>query len=245
MRIPRIYTEQNLQANTTVALETGPSAHIAKALRMQVDDSLVLFNGEGGQYTATIVALDKKVVQIRTMEHSAGELESPLRLSLGIAISRGDRMDWIIQKATELGVARIVPLMTERTEVKLKGDRAEKKQTHWRQIVISACEQCGRNRLPELKSLIAVNDWLPTVDAQRKFVLHHRDSAASNLEQRPVTVAILVGPEGGLSDREIAYAGDQGFEALTLGPRVLRTETAPLAALAILQSRWGDMPLQT
>ncbi|MFT4824105.1 MAG: 16S rRNA (uracil1498-N3)-methyltransferase [Halioglobus sp.] len=244
MRIPRIYTGQNLQANTTVELEPGPSAHIAKALRMRVGDSVVLFNGEGGQYTASIVALEKKLVQVCTKEHDTQELESPLRVSLGIAISRGDRMDWIIQKATELGVACIVPLMTDRTEVKLKGDRAEKKQAHWRQIMISACEQCGRNRLPELNSLIAVNDWLPTVDAQRKFVLHQHATVAKTLEQRPESVAILVGPEGGLSDREIAYAGDQSFEVLTLGQRVLRTETAPLAALAILQSRWGDMPLQ-
>ena len=243
MRIPRIYTEQNLQANAAFELGPGPSAHIAKALRMRTGDSLILFNGEGGEYKASIVALEKKFVQIRTQEHNPAELESPLQLALGIAISRGDRMDWIVQKATELGVVSITPLMTQRTEVKLKGDRAEKKHAHWRQIIISACEQCGRNRLPELNNLMDLNSWLPSVKAQRKFVLHHRNTSAQKLEQQPTSVAILVGPEGGLSDQEIDQAGNQGFEALTLGPRVLRTETAPLAALAILQSRWGDMAL--
>lgn len=244
MRIPRIYTQQNLTADSTVELESGPSAHIARALRMRIGDSVILFNGEGGEYTSSIVALEKKFVQLKTQNHDNQELESPLALELGIAISRGDRMDWVIQKATELGVARITPLMTERTEVKLKGERAEKKLTHWHQVIISACEQCGRNRLPSLNPLREISDWLPNVEAQRKFVLHHRDTAASKSEKLPASAAILVGPEGGLSDREIALAGDQGFEALTLGPRVLRTETAPLAAIAILQSRWGDMPLE-
>lgn len=244
MRIPRIYTCQDLQANSTVELEPGPSAHIARALRMRVGDSVVLFNGEGGEYNSSILALEKKFVQLQTGEYNEREVESPLHLVLGIAISRGDRMDWIIQKATELGVAGITPLMTERTEVKLKGERAQKKDAHWRQVIISACEQCGRNRLPALNSLIDISEWLPGVDAQRKFVLHHRDTAAGKREQQPESAAIVVGPEGGLSDREIAIAGDWGFEALTLGPRVLRTETAPLAAIAILQSRWGDMPLE-
>ncbi|MFK8047349.1 MAG: 16S rRNA (uracil(1498)-N(3))-methyltransferase [Halioglobus sp.] len=244
MRIPRIYTAQHLLANSTVQLESGPSAHIAKALRMRVGDAVILFNGEGGEYTSSITSLGKKCVELQIQEHNHQESESPLLLELGIAISRGDRMDWVIQKATELGVASITPLMTERTEVKLKGERAEKKNRHWHQVIISACEQCGRNRLPSLNRLVDVNDWLQSVDAQRKFVLHHRDDAANKQAQQPTSAAILVGPEGGLSDREIAVAVDTGFEALTLGPRVLRTETAPLAAIAILQSRWGDMPLE-
>jgi len=244
MRIPRIYTEQHLLANSTVQLEAGPSAHIAKALRMRVGDAVILFNGEGGEYRSSISALEKRHVELQIQDYDRREPESPLVLELGIAISRGDRMDWVIQKATELGVASITPLMTERTEVKLKGERAEKKHSHWQQVIISACEQCGRNRLPSLHHLVDVNDWLPRVDAQRKFVLHHRDDAANKQEQQPKSAAILVGPEGGLSDREIAVAVDTGFEALTLGPRVLRTETAPLAAVAILQSRWGDMPLE-
>jgi len=134
--------------------------------------------------------------------------------------------------------------MTERTEVKLKGERATKKLTHWQQVIVSACEQCGRNRLPGLDGLIDLHNWLPAVEAQRKFVLHHRDAPVSQKDDAPRSAVILVGPEGGLSSREITLAGDQGFESLTLGPRILRTETAPLAALAILQARWGDMTLE-
>lgn len=244
MPTTRIYTEQALRPNETVELEPGPSAHIARVLRMRVGDTLQLFNGDGGEYPATLSSLNKKSVQAVTGDHDPGELESPLRLELGIAISRGDRMDWVIQKATELGVASITPLTTQRTEVKLKGDRESKKMQHWRQIIISACEQCGRNRLPELRPLQSLDKWLPTVVADRKFVLHHRDTNADKADEIPSSVAILIGPEGGLSPEEIAAAEKSDFEALTLGPRVLRTETAPLVALAILQAKWGDMPLE-
>ena len=244
MRIPRIYTEQDLQPNASIALEAGPSQHIARALRMSESDTVRLFNGEGGEYLATVTAVNKKAVQVTTADHLSQELESPLRLGLGIAMSRGDRMDWIIQKATELGVASITPLTTERTEVKLKGDRVHKKLQHWRQVTVSACEQCGRNRLPVLHPLSSLENWIDGVEAERKFVLHHRDTSAEKSVVTPSSVAILIGPEGGLSAEEISAAGNCGFEALTLGPRVLRTETAPLAALAILQARWGDMPLE-
>jgi len=242
MRTTRIYTEQALEPNGTVELEPGPSAHISRSLRMNAGDTLVLFNGNGGEYPATISSLTKKSVHLVTGDHNPRELESPLQLHLGIAISRGDRMDWVIQKATELGVASISPLTTERTEVKLKGDREANKLQHWKQITISACEQCGRNRLPRLHPLQKASDWLPTVSADRKFVLHHRDTSVGKSNNKPESVAILIGPEGGLSPDEIVAAESSGFEALTLGPRVLRTETAPLAAIAILQAQWGDMP---
>lgn len=242
MRAPRIFTEQILGPNVSIELERGPSQHIARALRMRVGGSLLLFNGDGGEYAATITAVDKNAVRISTQDHYQTERESPLSLELGIAISRGDRMDWVIQKATELGVASITPLTSERTEVKLKADRASKKHKHWRQIIISACEQCGRNRLPELQALKSVNQWLPHVVADRKFVLHHRHGSAQNTGQKPTSVAVLVGPEGGLSPQEIDIAKGFDFEPLSLGPRILRTETAPIATLAILQAQWGDMP---
>ena len=244
MRVPRVFTTQPLQSNSAVELEAGPSAHIAKALRMRIGDAIALFNGLGGEFSAEIVSIDKKAVKLNVLDHNAHELESPLQLELGIAISRGDRMDWVIQKATELGATSIAPLTTLRTEVKLKGERAEKKQRHWQQIIISACEQCGRNRLPQLQSLASLENWLPGVNAERKFVLHHRDTSATKTDTRPTSAAILIGPEGGLNKSEIINAGQHGFEALTLGPRILRTETAPLAAIAILQARWGDMPLE-
>lgn len=244
MRVPRIFTTQPLQINSEVELEAGPSGHIAKALRMRIGDAVTLFNGLGGEFSAEIYSIDKKSVKLNVLNHNAQEFESPLQLELGIAISRGDRMDWVIQKATELGATRISPLTTLRTEVKLKGERAEKKLRHWQQVIIGACEQCGRNQLPQLQALASLESWLPGVNADRKFVLHHRDTSATKTDIRPTSAAILVGPEGGLNKDEIISAGQHGFEALTLGPRILRTETAPLAAIAILQAKWGDMPLE-
>ncbi|RLA55765.1 MAG: 16S rRNA (uracil(1498)-N(3))-methyltransferase [Gammaproteobacteria bacterium] len=243
MRIPRIYTGQELRGNTRIALEPRPSAHIARALRMREGDKLTLFNGEGGEYLAAIAAIDKKKVVVTTGAHQARELESGLHIHLGIAVSRGDRMDWMVQKATELGVGALTPLFTERTEVKLTGERAAKKIHHWQQIAISACEQCGRNRVPSIDALQDIGDWLASTVAERKFVLHHRADSIGGAGDKPASIALLVGPEGGLSDQEISAAEQAGFQSLRLGPRVLRTETAPLAAIAILQAHWGDMQL--
>lgn len=151
-------------------------------------------------------------------------------------------MDWVMQKATELGVAAVTPLFTERTEVKLSAERAAKKLRHWQQVMTSACEQCGRNRLPQLPDIQRLDSWLADTTAQRKFVMHHRASDQAGNTGKPSSVALLVGPEGGLTEGEIEAAAHAGYSALRLGPRVLRTETAPLAGIAILQARWGDMP---
>jgi 16S rRNA (uracil1498-N3)-methyltransferase len=150
-------------------------------------------------------------------------------------------MDWVVQKATELGVNALTPLFTERTEVKLTGERAAKKIRHWQQIAISACEQCGRNRLPMIHALQDMDHWLASTEAQRRFVLHHRADSIGGASDKPDSIALLVGPEGGLGDNEIGAAEQAGFQPLRLGPRILRTETAPLAAIAILQAHWGDM----
>jgi 16S rRNA (uracil1498-N3)-methyltransferase len=241
MRIPRIYTGQALRGNNRIELEPGPSAHVARALRMREGDKLTLFNGEGGEYPTDIAAIDKKKVVVTTGAYQALELESNLHIHLGIAVSRGDRMDWVVQKATELGVDTLSPLFTERTEVRLTGERAAKKIHHWQQIAISACEQCGRNRLPVIQGLQDMSHWLAATQAQRKFVLHHRADAIGGAGDKPDSIALLVGPEGGLGDNEIAAAEQAGFQSLRLGPRILRTETAPLAAIAILQAHWGDM----
>jgi 16S rRNA (uracil1498-N3)-methyltransferase len=242
MRIPRIHTGQVLQAHTTLDLEAGPSQHVARALRMGPGDELVLFDGSGGEYSAVIAAVDKgKRVQVNTGALRQTELESPLQIHLGIAVSRGERMEWVVQKATELGVSTISPLLSHRSEVKLKGERAQRKIDHWQQIAISACEQCGRNRLPAVTPLQGVAQWLASTQAQRRFVLHHRADAIDWCRDKPDSAALLIGPEGGLSTEEIAAAEHAGYQSLRLGPRVLRTETAPLAALAILQAQWGDM----
>jgi 16S rRNA (uracil1498-N3)-methyltransferase len=208
---------------------------------MKPGDRLVLFNGSGGQYPATITALGKKSVLATTEDLEAVERESSLLLLLGIAMSRGERMDWVVQKATELGVSSIAPLVTERTEIKLRGEREKKKLRHWQQIAVSACEQSGRNRIPEILAPQRLDQWLDQVQVDIKLVLDPGADISNPGASRPASAALLVGPEGGLSSAEIDAAERAGFNGLQLGPRILRTETAPLAAIAILQARWGDM----
>lgn len=243
MRIPRIHTRQPLTPDAEFELEPGPSQHLARALRMQAGESIVLFDGSGGEYPATLLSVSKKAVTARTAGHRAHESESPLAIHLGIAVSRGERMDWTVQKVTELGASELTPLFSERTEVRLSGDRAEKKRGHWQHIAISACEQCGRNRIPVVHPLQRLDDWLLAARGDHRLVLHHRCHKSPPISSRPRSLTLLVGPEGGLSEQEIGRAEAAGFEPMALGPRVLRTETAPLAAIAILQARWGDMGL--
>jgi 16S rRNA (uracil1498-N3)-methyltransferase len=242
MRSRRIYTAQALDSNAVFNLEPEPSRHLARALRMRAGDSLTLFNGRGGEYPAELIDVSNRNVQVRTGACMARDCDSNLDIQLGIAVSRGERMDWIVQKATELGVNSVTPLATEHAGVKLSVERADKKIRHWTQVAISACEQCGRNKLPEIHPMQELVSWLAATLAERKFVLHHRATMAAETGDSPASVALLVGPEGGLSSAEIETAERAGYAALSLGPRVLRTETAPLAAIAILQSRWGDMP---
>ncbi len=240
MRIPRIYTAQTLVTGDLIQLEEAASHHLSKVLRMQAGRELILFNGAGGEFAATINEVSKKYVSVLIAEHTADNRESSLQLELAIGISRGERFEWVLQKATELGVTKITPLITERTEVKTGGDRQEKLQDRWQHILISACEQCQRNLLPELSAPMQISDWLNTVNADLRFVLHHRDSKTLPAEQKPQSVSLLIGPEGGLSENEIALAQAKNFAALTLGPRVLRTETAPVAAISLVQYLWGD-----
>ena len=241
MRLPRIHTDQALQAGARVELEPGQAHYIARVLRMRAGDALILFNGAGGQYPATLEAVGKNAVAVTIGEFEPVERESPLALHLGIAISRGDRMDWVVQKATELGVYAITPLLSERTEVKLKGEREARKLRHWQQIATSACEQCGRNRLPVVHPLQPLQDWCQRVEADARLVLDPAAESSDPGAAAPASIALLVGPEGGFSAAEIAAAATAGFHSLQLGPRVLRTETAPLAAISLLQARWGDM----
>lgn len=244
MRIPRIYTSQTINEHSKFALEQGPSHHLIKVLRMGSGRELILFDGGGFEYPATIVKVDKKVATVTTTAACQRNTESPLKTTLAIGISRGDRMEWVIQKATELGASEIVPLLMERSEVKLTPERQEKKHASWKQVVISACEQCQRNRLPTLQAPTHLSDFLQRAPATRNFVLHHRsDNPLENHTQltRPESVCIVVGPEGGISDDELKQCKSNGFETLCLGPRVMRTETAPLSALSVLQHLWGDL----
>ncbi|HEY8568918.1 16S rRNA (uracil(1498)-N(3))-methyltransferase [Microbulbifer sp.] len=245
MRIPRIYSAESLAGKSEVQLDEAASRHLVKVLRLGPGRPLILFDGEGGEYEAELLEAGKKAL-VKIGAHSEEDYQSPLAITLAIGISRGDRFDWVIQKATELGVAAIQPLFTERCEVKLSGERMEKKLGQWQQIAISACEQCARNRVPEILSPQKFTQFLDHArsDAALKLVLHHRtETTLAELEQqagRPDAALLLVGPEGGLSAEEIELALQQGFHPLRLGPRVLRTETAPVAALSVLQFQWGD-----
>jgi len=241
MRIPRIHTTQELASGRSLRLEAGPSRHIARVLRLREGNLVMLFDGRGGEYSARIVSIDRHSVTAQTLEYHPGLPHSSLDIHLGIAASRGDRMDWTLQKSTELGVAAITPLLTQRTGLKLTGERAAKKFRHWQQIIASACEQCGRCLLPVLHSPQELGPWLDATQAAGKFSLHPGTPSAVPASEAPASVALLTGPEGGFCDEEIAAATSTGFRTLSLGPRVLRTETAPLAAIAILQATWGDM----
>jgi 16S rRNA (uracil1498-N3)-methyltransferase len=238
---PRFYTEQALASGAELTLEAGPSRHIASALRLREGAQLRLFNGAGGEYLAEVSTLDKQAVSVRVGDFFPDDREAPLAITLGIGISRGERMDLVVQKSTELGVSAIQPLVTERTEVRLKGEREVKKRRHWQQVAVSACEQSGRNRVPEIAEPLPLDHWLSRATADLKLVLHHRNRQGLAEYATPASIALLVGPEGGLSGAEIESAETAGFHPLRLGPRVLRTETAPLAALSILQFHWGDM----
>lgn len=241
MRITRIFTDQPLRAGVELELGKEAARHLVTVLRCQPGQPLVLFNGDGGEFEAQIVTASSKTVTVRVAAYCPVERESPLLCRLGVGISRGDRFDWVLQKATELGVSEIYPLYTERTEVRLKGDREEKKQRHWQQVIVAACEQSGRTCVPQLHAPRMLDEWLP-VAADVKLLLHHRSASTlrSLRELAPASVALLIGPEGGLSEREIEQGLAAGFQSLTLGPRIFRTETAPLVVLSLVQGLWGD-----
>ena len=242
MRIPRVFSPQTIAIGDCIELEAGAARHLTSALRMNSGQLITLFNGHGGEYTAELVEAKKGKATVRITEFDKADRESNLPIHLAIGISRGERMDLIVQKATELGASEITPLFTERCEVKLSGDRLAKKISHWQQVAISACEQCQRNSLPSINSPVKIDQWQVNCDASLKLLLHHRtDQSLSDMPPPSGQVALLIGPEGGLSEREIEQAISLGFSPLALGPRVLRTETAPLAAISILQSLWGDM----
>lgn len=206
---------------------------------MAEGDALQLFDGSGNEFRGTLLEVGKKRVVVRLDESFAGQVESPLQIHLGQGLSRGERMDWAIQKATELGVNEITPIFSERCEVRLKDERADKRLAHWRQVAVSACEQCGRSRVPVIHPPVLLADWIKQTQADLKLVLHPEAEPLVS-HAKPATLAFLIGPEGGLSDAEVDQAQGAGFLPARLGPRVLRTETAPVVALAVAQQLWGD-----
>lgn len=241
MRIPRIYTDSPLSEGSHADLDENAAQHVGRVLRMQPGQELKLFNGDGCDYPATITEAGKKRVEVLVGAAEPNHTESPLQITLGQTLSKGDRMDYAVQKAVEMGATRIVPLTTERCDVKLKGDREEKRLRHWRSVAISAAEQCGRARVPEILSVMTVDQWLEhSRSCDLRLVLHHRTDQSLDTLAKPDNIALMVGPEGGLTAEEITRAEKQGFLPVALGPRVLRTETAPVAAMALCQWLWGD-----
>ncbi len=242
MRVPRIYEPMPLAAHQTLMLSDDGANHVGRVLRMQAGDALVLFDGRGGQYPATIQEAGKRHVAVLLGEQQPIEVESPLAIHLGQVISRGDKMEFTIQKSVELGVTCITPLFSERCGVKLQGERLDKKVEQWQKIAISACEQCGRNRIPEIRPVMTLAQWLAEPTTELKLNLHPRAPfSLTTLPQPDAGIRLLIGPEGGLSSEEIQLAAEQGFVDMLLGPRVLRTETAAMTAITALQCRFGDL----
>ncbi|MDP5187312.1 MAG: 16S rRNA (uracil(1498)-N(3))-methyltransferase [Alishewanella sp.] len=241
MRIPRIYTPQTLSVNQTLWLDDDAANHVSRVLRMQTGQAIQLFNGDGFNYNSNIVDVSKKQVQLQVVAQQANPVESPLSIHLGQGISRGDRMDFAIQKAVELGVTEITPLFTERCGVKLDGERLAKRNEQWQKIAISACEQSGRSVVPRVHQAISLAQWLAQQTKELKLTLDPRASATIKTLCPAQTIRLVIGPEGGFTDAEVIATAQAQFTGIQLGPRILRTETAALTAISALQLQFGDL----
>ncbi|MDX5375979.1 MAG: 16S rRNA (uracil(1498)-N(3))-methyltransferase [Halomonas sp.] len=238
---PRIHVAADFIVGGDVVLPEGPARHVARVLRLGEGAPVRLFDGAGLEARAVLVEAGRKQVVARIEAVAPGRGESPLPVHLGQAISKGDRMDYAIQKAVELGVAAITPLYTEHGDVRLKGEREAKKLAHWQAVAASACEQCGRAVVPTVHPPLPLAEWLGQRSEPLRLVLHPGTAGALERSEPPSGVALLIGPEGGLSASEVEAAMASDFSPLSLGPRILRTETAPVVALSLLQYRFGDL----
>ena len=243
MRLTRIHAHGPLKVGVQVKLPSAGAYHVGKVLRMREGAPLLVFDGMGGEYRAEIASMQGDDVVVQLVEFATGTSESPLRITLVQGVSRSERMDWTLQKATELGVAAITPVLSARSVVRLDEKQAAKKQEHWRGIVISACEQCGRTRIPEIATPISLRQYFNTSrrDGMRLVLSPSAPRSLAGLASLPAKVELLIGPEGGLDDDELTAAQNAGFNPVRLGPRVLRTETASVVALSVLQALWGDL----
>jgi len=238
---PRVYCPFALHPGAQVDLPEGAAHHVTRVLRLSAGDEVALFDGSGGEWQARLAFVGKHGARAALQSYRVRECESPLAITLLQGIASADKMDWIIQKAVELGVGRIVPLATERTVLKLSEERAEKRLRHWQNVIVSACEQCGRNRLPELLPPAPLHAQLALRSEAARILLSPRaEPRLASLARPQSGVELLIGPEGGLSEREVHTALAAGYAAVNLGPRVLRTETAGIAAISAMQALWGD-----
>ncbi len=242
MRLPRLYTDKVLVPESRVQLQGQAGHYLSRVLRRGPGDRVILFNGDGKQYQAAIRDSHRGTVIVEVLRCEEASRESPLQLHLGLVMSKGDRMDWALQKATELGVSGFTPLSSKFCDIRLNSQRLEKKRQHWQQVAISACEQCGRNEPPVVQPATELMQWLQTPTEGLRLMF---DVSGNNLRQwaleTPKNVVLLVGPEGGFSDAELDHATAAGFRIAALGPRIMRTETVPVAAIALAQYLWGDL----
>jgi 16S rRNA (uracil1498-N3)-methyltransferase len=243
MRLNRILCEGPLATGAEIRLPAASAHHVAKVLRMRPGAALGVFDGAGNEYAAQIVRIEGNAVTARLGDRIVSAGESPLRITLVQGVSRSERMDWTLQKATELGVSAIAPVLTARSVVRLDDKQAQKKQQHWRGIVIGACEQCGRATLPSIAAPVPLRDYLSAAlgNALRLVLSPSASTSLAGIANVATDIELLIGPEGGLDDDELAAAQRAGFTPARLGPRVLRTETAAIVALAVLQASHGDL----
>lgn len=248
MRVPRFYFPDSLALGARVDLPKDAAHHAVRVLRMAEGAGVTLFNGDGRVYSAKILRVEKQSVAVLIERSIEASNESPLSVTLVQGISSGERMDFSLQKSVELGIAAIQPIQAERSVVKLTAERKEKRWRHWQNIVIAACEQCGRNVVPEVRPALSLTDWLagldsgvaPQAGSLRILLAPHAEQGLQHLVKPTGSVLLAVGPEGGFSAPELGALQSYHFMPVRLGPRVLRTETAALAALAALQTCWGD-----
>ena len=243
MTAPRFLSPARLApelAGQTIELHESAAHHATRVLRLAVGDALTLFDGTGGEYAATLVRVDRRGAAVRIESFRSVDRESPLALTLAQGIAASDAMEYAIRKATELGATSIQPLVTARSAPLPSGERGERRVAHWRQIAIAACEQCGRNRVPDVLPPRPLTEWLGAWKGSGIVLAPEAERALAALAQPPAPIALLVGPEGGLDASEIRAASARGFHPVRLGPRVLRTETAAAAVLAVAQAMWGD-----
>lgn len=244
MRLNRIYLAASLRAGAGARLDGQAAAHVTRVLRLRTGDALTLFNGDGWDYPGIVAATAGARVEVELLERVAALPESPLALTLVQGVSRGERMDFVMQKGTELGVTRFVPVLSARSVVRLDARQAARRAAHWQSVVVAACEQCGRARLPQLEAPQTLQQWLerPAAAGLRRVLLSP-DAALplAALPPDPGAIELLVGPEGGLAEPEVAAAVAAGHEPRSLGPRILRTESAALAAVVTLQTTLGDL----
>ena len=238
--MPRFYMEATLTVDTSADLTETVFHHWCKVLRAQVGETATLFNGQGGEYQVELIEVAKKTARVQVLSFNPDNRTPAFTALLGQVMSKGDRMDYAIQKAVELGVAQIQLLTSERCEMRLKYDRDQKKLDHWQGVAVAACEQCGLNIVPQILAPLPLEQWLASELPATKLVLAPNKDATNVLMQATPDLALLIGPEGGLSEAEIAAANTQGFVNWCIGRRVLRTETAPVVALSILNYHFAD-----